>query len=116
MATKHNPLGLNNLQLKTLTLLQELARSPETSTKDANTGDVLLSLLPHPHGDHFHIGRKLALARDATGLHNPAVWAALARKGLAHSGFPVAITLTAAGVAYDTGLRDKILHGADHEV
>lgn len=115
MAAKKNPLGLNNLQLKTLTLLQELARAPETSTKDPNTGDVLLSLIPNPHGDHFHIGRKVASARDATGLHNPAVWTALARRGLAHSGYPVAITLTAAGVAYDTGLRDRILFGADHE-
>ena len=115
MAAKKNPLRLNNLQLKTLTLLQELARHPETSTKDSQTGDVLLTLLPDPHGDHFHIGSKVARASDATGLRNPAVWAALARRGLAHSGFPVAITLTPAGVDYDTGLRDKILFGADHQ-
>ncbi len=115
MAPKQNPLGLNSLQLKTLTLMQELARYPESSTKDPNTGDVLLTLLPDPHGNHFHIGRKVAMARDATGLRNPAVWAALARKGLAHSGFPVAITLTQEGLAYNTGLRDKILYGADHE-
>ena len=115
MTLKKNPLGLNNLQLKTLTLMQELARHPESSTKDAETRDVLLTLLPDPHGDHFHIGSRVARASDATGLRNPAVWAALARKGLAHSGFPVAITLTPAGIAYDTGLREKILFGTDHQ-
>lgn len=34
MPEKKNPLGLNPLQLKTLTLMQELARHPETSTRD----------------------------------------------------------------------------------
>lgn len=114
MPLKKNPLGLNNLQLKSLTLMQELARSPETSTKNEASGEVMLTLMPQPHGDHFHIGRRIAFARDATGLHNSAVWAALERKGLARSAFPIGITLTPAGLAYDTGLRNAILLGADH--
>jgi hypothetical protein len=40
---------LNKLQARTLTLLQELARHPETSTKDADTGDVLITRLPEAH-------------------------------------------------------------------
>ena len=55
-----------------------------------------------------------ARAKDATGLRNAAVWLALERKALARSSFPFAITLTAEGLEYDTGLRDSILIGGDH--
>ncbi|MEX2616515.1 MAG: hypothetical protein WD767_10500 [Alphaproteobacteria bacterium] len=54
------------------------------------------------------------MGRDATGLHNEAVWRALARKGLASGTFPVAITLSPAGIAYETHMQDEILHGSDH--
>jgi hypothetical protein len=54
------------------------------------------------------------MARDASGLANPAAWAALERKGLIRSEFPVAAILTAAGLAYDTGLTQQILHEAGH--
>jgi len=114
MPTKKNPLGLNSLQLKTLTLLQELARHPESSTRNEANGEVLLTLLPQPHGDHFHIGKRVARARDATGLGNAAVWTVLERRGLARSAYPIGITLTEAGLAYETGLRDEILFGSDH--
>jgi hypothetical protein len=114
MPPKNNPLGLNNLQLKTLALLQELARHPGTSSRNEETGEVLISNMPFPHGDHFHLGSAIVLARDASGLRNQAVWTALERKGLAKSGFPLAITLTPAGLAYDIGETRKILHGADH--
>jgi hypothetical protein len=114
MAPRNNPLRLNKLQLKTLCLLQELARHPETSSQIEETDEVMISNLPNPHGDHFHIGPAVALARDATGLRNRAVWTALERKGLARSSFPFAITLTADGLAYDTGQRDSILYGLDH--
>lgn len=114
MPTKKNPLKLNTLQLKTLTLLQELARWPETSSSLPDSEDVFLSALPQPHGDHFHLGRSVVLSRDATGLANPSVWAALERKGLIRGMFPAAVTLTRAGQDYDTGLRDEILHGSDH--
>lgn len=114
MPPKQNPLKLNPLQLKTLTLLQELARSPETSSPVPGSGDIFISSLPHPHGDHFHLGRRVVMSRDATGLANPAVWAALERKGLIKGAFPAAVTLTRDGQEYDTGMRDEILHGSDH--
>ncbi|HXP96960.1 MAG TPA: hypothetical protein VN809_09635 [Telmatospirillum sp.] len=114
MPPKSNPLKLNPLQLKTLTLLQELARHPELGTRNPETGDVLLSQIPHPHGDHFHIGAKVVAGQDATGLHNQAVWVALERKGLVRSAFPYALHLTPEGQAYDTGLAERILHGGDH--
>jgi hypothetical protein len=88
MPPKHNPLRLNKLQLKTLTILQELARHPESATPDAATGEVLISNLPHAHGN---------------------------RKGLAKSGFPLAIVLTPEGLGYDTGLRQSVLLGGDHD-
>ncbi|MBI4184642.1 MAG: hypothetical protein HY521_11665 [Proteobacteria bacterium] len=114
MPPKQNPLRLNPLQLRTLTLLQELARHPETSTRDAASGEVTITRFPHAHGDHLHLGDALVSARDASGLGNQAVWVALARKGLARATFPFSITLTAEGLAYETGLGDKILHRSDH--
>ena len=114
MPPRNNPLRLNKLQLKTLTLLQELARHPQSASPIDNTGEVMISNLPNPHGDHFHVGERVVLARDATGLRNAAVWVALERKGLARSSFPFAITLTADGLAYETGLGNTILVGGDH--
>lgn len=114
MPPKHNPLNLNPLQLKTLTLFQELARYPELATKHPETGEVFISQIPHPHGDHFHIGRKTVASRDATGLSNQAVWVALERKGLIRSNFPNAVVLTKDGLDYDTGVGHQILHGSDH--
>lgn len=111
---KRNPLKLNPLQLRTLTLLQEMAKYPEMSTRNADTGEVFLSNIPQPHGDHFHVGRRVVLAKDATGLSNQSVWVALERKGLVKATFPFALTLTAEGQTYDTGLADVILHGSDH--
>jgi hypothetical protein len=113
MASKKNPLNLNALQLKTLTLLQALARLPGHGRAVAEAGAVLVSNLPHPHGDHFHLGDAVVMSRDATGLANPAAWAALERKGLIKSMFPEAAIVTAAGLAYDTGFG-AILNRADH--
>jgi len=110
---KANPLKLNPLQLKTLVLFQELARHPQTSSALPG-GEVFLSALPHPHGDHFHVGAKVALSKDASGLANASVWAALERKGLIRGNFPLAVTLTAPGIAYDTGIAQQVLHGSDH--
>ena len=59
MTAKRNPLRLNPLQLKTLTILQELARSPATSTRDPDTGEVTITMLPQPHGNHMHVGRRV---------------------------------------------------------
>jgi hypothetical protein len=113
MAPKRNPLSLNSLQLRTLTLLQELARLPDYSRPSEDPGSIVLTRLPHPHGDHFHIGETVVASRDATGLRNPAVWAALERKGLLRSSPPIAI-MTPLGLGYDTGLRETILHDAEH--
>lgn len=114
MPPKSNPLKLNPLQLRTLAILQELAGDPRTSSKVEGTGEALITLIPQPHGNHVHVGRRVAAAKDASGLWNEAVWNALARKGLAVPNFPVAIRLTATGLGYETGLRDRILHGSDH--
>lgn len=114
MASKRNPLKLNGLQLRTLTVLQELARSPESSTASEGSGEALITLIPQPHGNHIHVGHGVALVKDASGLWNQAVWHALERKGLARARFPIAITLTAEGLAYETGLRERIIFGSDH--
>ena len=110
MPPKRNPLNLNPLQLKTLTLLQALARLPEHARPGEEPDSVIVEGLPVPHGDHFHLGDAVVAARDASGLQNPAVWVALERKGLISSMFPGAVVLTARGRDYDTGLAAAILH------
>lgn len=114
MPPRQNPLKLNPLQLKTLTLLQVLARIPEHGSADAGTGGVEVGFLPRPHGNHFHVGPYTVMSADATGLSNQAVWVALERKGLARSRFPDSIVLTPEGLGYETGLAGQILHGSDH--
>ncbi|MBT4487001.1 MAG: hypothetical protein HOK30_23320 [Rhodospirillaceae bacterium] len=113
MPPKQNPLRLNKLQLKTLTLFQELARSPDTSTARGD-GSFLLTAIPQAHGNHFHLGEGVVMAADATGLRNESVWRALHRKTLIESSFPSALILTSQGAEYDTGLRETIMHGTDH--
>jgi hypothetical protein len=114
MPPKRNPLNLNPLQLKTLTLLQALARLPGHHRPADEAGAVLVGNLPSPHGDHFHLGEAVVMTRDATGLANEAAWLALERKGLIKSMFPEAALLTPAGLAYETGLADAILHQSGH--
>jgi hypothetical protein len=114
MAPRKNPLNLNPLQLRTLTLLQELARLPGHARPGDEPDAVVVTNLPAPHGDHFHLGDAIVLSRDATGLANEAAWVALQRKGLIKSRFPMAAILTPAGLAYDTGLAAAILHRPDH--
>ena len=114
MALKRNSLKLNPLQLKTLTILQQLARFPESSTTNEETGEIMITNLPQAHGNHFHCGDAVVSGRDATGLNNEGVWKALERRGLARPFFPLGIALTPEGVSYDTGLSDTILHRSDH--
>jgi hypothetical protein len=109
MPPRRNPLQLNVLQLKTLTLLQELARLPAYSRPGQAPGEVVITLLPQAHGDHFHLGDAVVAARDATGLANRAVWVALERKGLVSRLAEGGVALTAEGLAYATGLRAAIL-------
>ncbi|HKM72750.1 MAG TPA: hypothetical protein VJX94_22250 [Stellaceae bacterium] len=109
MTPKKNPLNLNALQLRTLTLLQELAHLPDYSRPGEEPGSIVIANLPLAHGDHFHLGEAVVAARDATGLRNPAVWAALERKGLVRWLSDYAV-LTPLGLEYGTGLREAILH------
>jgi hypothetical protein len=113
MPTKKNPLSLNALQLRTLTLLQELARLSEYSLPGEEPGSVTVRL-PYPHGDHFHLGAAVVATRDASGLRNPAVWAALQRKGLVSSAHPGGAVVTPLGLDYETGLRDTMLRRSGH--
>lgn len=112
MTSKKNPLGLNALQLKTLTLLQELARLTASSPSTGEAGVVVHP--PDPHGDHFHLGDAVVATRDASGLRNPAVWVALERKGLIRSMYPHEAVVTPLGLDYETGLRETILHKSGH--
>jgi hypothetical protein len=114
MPPKINPLKLNPLQLKTLTLFQELAKMEGYGTPAEQEGHVMISRLPHPHGDHFHLGAYIVRSQDASGLANESAWAALQRKGLIQSHFPLGCVLTPEGAAYETGLKDQILHEAHH--
>jgi hypothetical protein len=113
MPARKNPLNLNALQLRTLTLLQELARLADFSRPGQEPGSFVIASLPLPHGNHFHLGEAVVASRDATGLRNPAVWAALERKGLVRSQ-PDDVILTPLGFSYETGMRDAIIHTHAH--
>jgi hypothetical protein len=113
MPPKRNTLNLNALQLRTLTLLQELARLSDYSQPGEEPGSIVVHP-PARHGDHFHLGAAVVAARDASGLRNPAVWVALERKGLLRSMYPVSAVLTPLGLGYETGLREAILHKGGH--
>jgi hypothetical protein len=113
MPPRRNPLNLNQLQLKTLVLLQELAQLSEYSQASEEAGNIIVRP-PQPHGDHFHLGTAVVASRDASGLRNPAVWIALERKGLIRSAYPDRAILTPLGLDYHTGLRETILHRAGH--
>jgi hypothetical protein len=114
MPPKKNPLKLNPLQLRTLTLLQALAQIPEAVVAGPGEGEVTISRFPQAHADHFHLGDAIVSGEDATGLFNENVWHALERKGLARADWPNAIVLKPEGVAYDTGLAEEILHRGGH--
>ena len=114
MAPKHNPLNLNPLQLRTLTLLQALARLEGHGRPADEEGHVIVTGFPGQHGDHFHLGDAVVRAADATGLENQNVWNALARKGLVKCEWPHKIALTPDGLIYDTGIADQILHMDSH--
>ncbi|MBK8158302.1 MAG: hypothetical protein IPK59_05805 [Rhodospirillaceae bacterium] len=111
---KKNPLNLNALQLKTLTLFQALSGLEGYAVPAEEAGHTLIQRLPHAHDDHFHLGPWVLSASDATGLGNEAAWRALERKGLIQSMFPRACILTPAGHSYDTGMRQSMLHEAHH--
>jgi hypothetical protein len=113
MSPKQNPAKLNPLQLKTLTLLQVIARIPGAARAEAD-GSIAILQFPHAHGDHFHLGDFTVASSDATGLENQNVWSALTRKGLIRSEWPHNIALTAEGAGYETGVAGQILRGGGH--
>jgi len=55
-------------------------------------------------------GDAVVSASDATACTTKPPGSHSKRKGLLNSMFPMAAVLTPKGVAYDTGLADKILH------
>ena len=114
MTAKKNPLNLNALQLRTLTVLQVLAQVEGAARPGPEQGEVTIGRFPPAHGDHYHLGNFVVNGSDATGLYNEAVWNALARKGLAKPDWPTAITLTVDGLSYDTGVAQQILGRAAH--
>src|SRR6202051_310268 len=97
MPAQRNPPNLTPRKLKTLTLLQELARVAGKPAAEDEPGGLAITELPNPHGDHFHLGEAVVAARDATGLRNPSVWAALERKGLIRPKLPGAVILSTDG-------------------
>ncbi len=113
MPPKTNPLRLNKLQLRTLALAQVLADDPDASLRDDGSGEVTLMSLPRRHGNHVHIGGFVIAARDASGFANPAVWTALARKGLTRTSL-MGVILTVEGLNYDTGLGERFAAPSDH--
>ncbi|WP_114010239.1 hypothetical protein [Cohaesibacter intestini] len=108
-----NPLKLNKLQLRTLVLLQILGRTQPDEAWGSD-GSVTIPRLPHPHGDHFHVGEFTVHAADASGFTNRGVWAALARKGMVKSADVPPVVLTKEGLDYLTGLDKHFLEKSDH--
>ena len=103
-AVRSNPKKLNALQLRTLAILQAIARQPLLADPPNQDGTVTIHTLPHRHGDHLHVGAAVVSARDASGLANPNVLNALARKGLARHGPAGLPCLTLEGRDYPTGI------------
>ncbi len=95
-------------------MLQELAQQSDLASTNDDTGDITIFGMPHAHGDHMHIGRFTVSSRFASGLGNANVWSALERRGLARADFPSSITITAKGLAHETGIRSEMLEEADH--
>jgi ribosomal protein S19E (S16A) len=111
---KANPKNLNSLQLRTLAMFQRLATVAAHIVDTHADGSVTINDLPAPHGDHFHVGSAVVATRDASGLRNEAVWLALQRKGLVQSDFPDGVTLTRAGLDYETGVTGLFIEHHHH--
>lgn len=94
---------LNDLQLRTLALLQQLASDDEISTDHA-TGGRTVHMVPQPNGDHMSFGQLTVTSRFASGLVNENVWNARQRKGIIDGVFPHQVTILPVGLSFDTGL------------
>ncbi len=105
---------LNPLQARTLALFQELAADEEIAVRDEESGGIRIHALPRAHGDHMHVGRFSVSSRFASGLTNENVWRVLERKGLIHPDFPHSVLLLPEGLAFETGIRERMLAESDH--
>ena len=114
MPPRQNPQKLNPLQLRTLTVLQALAQLPDACSRGPAAGEITIERFPQAHGDHVHLGDAVVSGKEMTGLYNEKVWHALERKGLARADWPHRITLTAPGIAYETGMADAVLRRSPH--
>ncbi|MFT6557387.1 hypothetical protein [Sneathiella sp.] len=114
MPTKPKAIKLNPLQSKTLVLLKILAKDPDSSQPVDGCDDVRITRMPHAHGNHMHVGDFTVSAKDASGLSNPSVWTALARKGFVGENWPNEVVVTAKGLAFTTGLEEKFVSPSDH--
>jgi len=108
------PVKLNALQSKTLMILQILAQNPDSSSPVGESGEVRITRLPHAHGNHMHVGQYVVASRDASGLANKSVWAALSRKGLVRENWEEEIILTPEGLNFRTGLEKNFASASDH--
>jgi ribosomal protein S19E (S16A) len=114
MNSRLNPKKLNPLQLRTLAIFQKLATMERHVAQVTGDGAVTLWNLPHAHGDHFHVGDAVIRTRDASGLTNPSVWAALERKGLLEGEFPTMATLSREALEYPVGDLGLFTEHSDH--
>ncbi len=113
MPPKINPAKLNPLQLKTLTLLQAIARLPDAS-KPTPEGDTEITAFPHAHGDHFHLGRSCRVVARRHRSGEPECVECPDPQGPAQERVAAQIALTPEGAAYDTGIADQVLHPGGH--
>lgn len=114
MTPKVKPVKLNQLQCKTLILLQKLATDPDSSSPVEDSEDIKITRMPHAHGSHMHVAEFVVSSKDASGLNNKSVWVALARKGMVRENWQDEIIVTAQGLAFSTGLEDKFMSVSDH--
>ena len=70
MPPKNNPLRLNKLQLKALTIMQAYVDTRHGVPDEETDGEVTITM-PPPHGDHFHVGESVVFLKDATGFSAP---------------------------------------------
>jgi hypothetical protein len=108
------PAKLNALQSKTLAILQQLAKHPDCCEAVEDSTDIRITRLPHAHGSHMHVGDFVVSNKDASGLDNPSVWAALTRKGMVREGWETDLVITEAGQSLITGLEGKFMSHSDH--
>jgi len=101
---KINPLKLKKSELKTLALIQELARRDESSWAQSNIeGDQRVNITPTPVEDRLYFGNFSIPKPTTARLFKRGVWLELERKGLAKPITDHSVTITREGLNYPTG-------------